>query len=59
MPTANQMIDEIIAGIYEGLNGREPNEAIQKKLDELQADKRRNEANDWHGWECYCRSCCE
>lgn len=56
---ANQQIDEIIAGIWEGLNGREPNEAIQRKLDELDAEKARNVANDWHGWECYCNRCCE
>ena len=56
---ANAQIDEIIAGIWEGLNGREPNAAILAKLDELEAEKARNERNDWHGWECYCNRCCE
>lgn len=56
---ANAQIDEIIAGIYDGLNGREPNEAIQRKLDELEAERERNERDDWHGWECYCNRCCE
>ncbi len=56
---ANSMIDEILAGIYEGLNGREPNEAIQRTIDRLNADKERNERDDWHGWECYCNRCCE
>lgn len=56
---ANAQIDEIIAGIYDGLNGREPNEAIQRKLDELEAERERNKRDDWHGWECYCNRCCE
>jgi len=55
---ANQQIDEIIAGIYEGLNGRPPNEAIQKKLDELEEDRQRNKESGWHGWDCYCNECC-
>ncbi len=55
---ANQMIDEIIGGIYDALGGREPNPATQKKINELEADKARNERDNWHGWECYCNSCC-
>lgn len=56
---ANAMIDEMLTGIYEALNGRVPNEAIQRKIDSLNAEKKRNEENDWHGWECYCNRCCE
>jgi hypothetical protein len=56
---ANAEINEVIAGIYEGLAGREPNAAIQRKLDELKAEKERNERSDWHGWECYCWECCQ
>lgn len=59
MPTANQQIDQIIAGIHDGLAGREPNDAIRRKLHELEREKRANEASDWHGWECYCPACCE
>ena len=55
---ANRQIDEILAGIYEGLDGRAPNEATQKRIDELEAEKRRNTRDNWHGWECYCNDCC-
>ena len=56
---AVQMIDEIVAGIHEGLNGRVPNEAVQRKLDELEAERAEAIESDWHGWECYCNRCCE
>ena len=55
---AVQMTDEILAGMYEALNGRVPNDATQKKIEELQADRARYIESDWHGWECYCDRCC-
>ena len=55
---ANAQIDELIAGIWEGLDGREPSPALLERLDELHADKVRNERDNWHGWDCYCDRCC-
>jgi hypothetical protein len=52
-------INEIIAGIYDGLNGREPNEKIQALLDKYHDERAEAETSDWHGWECYCNRCCE
>lgn len=52
-------IDEILAGMYEALNGREPNEAIQRKIDELNAEREEAKTSTWHGWECYCNQCCQ
>lgn len=52
-------IQEMLGGIYDALDGREPNEAIQKKIDELEADLKDAETSSWHGWECYCATCCE
>ena len=56
---AVQMTDEILAGIYEGLNGREPSENLQRKINELEAEREKFIEDDWHGWECYCNRCCE
>jgi hypothetical protein len=52
-------IDEILAGIYEALSGREPSEALQRNIDKLHKEKARAARDDWHGWECYCNRCCE
>ena len=51
-------IEEILAGIHEGLAGRQPNEAIQRKIDELLAERDDAMNSTWHGWECYCYTCC-
>lgn len=53
-----QDIDEMIAGMHEALNGRVPNEATQRKLDELLKERAEAERSNWHGWECYCNDCC-
>lgn len=52
-------IQEMLGGIYEALDGREPNEALQKKIAELEADLADAKDSSWHGWECYCFDCCQ
>ena len=57
---------EILSGVYEGLNGREPNERIQRYIDELEeqidAHERSNEPSCYcgahnHGGDCMCFEC--
>jgi len=52
-------INEILAGIYDALEGREPSAKVQAQIDRLDDQARRAAEDDWHGWECYCQQCCE
>jgi hypothetical protein len=52
-------IDELLAGIYEGLGDREPTPELRARINRLLDERTEAETSSWHGWECYCIACCQ